>query len=228
MTNETATNEVYAQTREAMISLVRGLSSEQASTMVPGSPAWSVKDVVSHVCGLVAGLVAGVREGLGTDEATAEQVATRAAMSAEEVCDEWAGYAEAFDALLVELPPVGPVITGDLIVHLHDVQEALGQEPSADLPATVVGAHRYVSLVQGRAADQIDTALTIELGDGSTWPPPNPDAVAQVTLRATPFDFLRSVTGRRPRSFVEALDWTGDPSQLLDQAWTTYGEFPAE
>lgn len=226
MTTEQPTNEVYAETREALISLVRGLTPEQAATIVPACPAWSVKDVVSHVCGLVAGLVAGVREGLGTDEATAEQVASRATMSGAEVCDEWAGYAPALDALLLELPPIAPVITGDLIVHVHDIHEALGLTADPDSAATIIGAHRYVPLVQERAADRIDTALSIELADGSTWPAPNPDAAAQLTLRASPFDFLRSVTGRRPRSFVEGLDWTGDAAALLDEAWTTYGDFP--
>jgi hypothetical protein len=43
-------------------------------------------------------------------------------------------------------------------------------------------------------------------------------------LRCTSYDFLRSVTGRRSRRQVEALDWDGDSTALLNSAWNTYGD----
>ena len=63
----------------------------------------------------------------------------------------------------------------------------------------------------------------IELSDGSRFEPREPDgrtgSAGPVTLvlRATPYDFLRSVTGRRSEREVRALDWSGDPSPILDQ-----------
>ncbi|MCP4957886.1 MAG: hypothetical protein GY925_01315, partial [Actinomycetia bacterium] len=44
-----------------------------------------------------------------------------------------------------------------------------------------------------------------------------------LVLRASAYDFVRSVTGRRSRGQGEALNWTGDPTSVLDQAWSAYG-----
>jgi hypothetical protein len=44
----------------------------------------------------------------------------------------------------------------------------------------------------------------------------------RITLRATAYDFLRSVSGRRSRRQVETLDWSADPGPLLD-TFSPYG-----
>ena len=223
----TSANEIYARTRDDFIEQIRGLAPEQAATAVPLCPGWTVKDVVAHVCGIVADVLEGRLEGLGTDEWTARQVDTRAEMTAVEVCDEWASYGPGLDELLTANPAVGPRLIGDLIVHVHDAHAALELPVDTDSEATVVGAHRYVPDVQERVAERLGIALTVELSDGSTWPPPNPEATQQLSLRTTPYDFLRSVTARRNRAEVEALGWTGDPTSVLDRAWTSYGELRA-
>ena len=174
------------------------------------------------LCGIVADLLAGRVDGLGTDEWTARQVAGRADVPIGEICDEWLSLADQLRSALTAEPFLGTRLTGDLIVHIHDIEEALGRPSDPNSEATIAGAHRYVPPLQERVHEQLGIGIDIELTDGTSWPAPG--AYKRVSLRATPYDFLRSVTGRRSRADVEALGWTGDPTEILDTSFTSYGK----
>ncbi|MGY9083532.1 MAG: hypothetical protein ACKVK3_13070 [Acidimicrobiales bacterium] len=215
--------DLYADTRTTCIALFRSLSAEQSVTVVPLNPEWRVVDVAAHVCGIVDDVLHGNVAGLGSDAWTEAQVAKRAGMSLSEVCDEWEGYAERVDAITADTPYFGVRITGDLVLHLQDVQHALGFDIDGGDLATRLGAHRYVPSLQERATEQIKLGVAVELTDGKTYPAPD-SASEIIALRCTSYDFLRSVTGRRSRRQVEALDWDGDSTALLNSAWNTYGD----
>ncbi|NNC80428.1 MAG: maleylpyruvate isomerase family mycothiol-dependent enzyme [Acidimicrobiales bacterium] len=220
MTTHTV-HDLYAAQRSELTDTLRSLTAEQAATPVPTCPGWSVKDVMAHVSGLVAEKLAEVPPPLGSDEATARQVQDRAGMSLAEVCDEWEHNASAFSAVATDDSPFIQPFLCDLVVHSHDIQEALSLPIDATSPATVYAAERYLGLLQERAAEQDDVALTVDLTDGHTH-----EAAAgstPLTLRATAFDVLRSVTARRTRSEVAGLDWSADPSALLDSGFAQYG-----
>ena len=215
----------YASLRDEFIELIRSLDEGQLATLVPMCPSWTVLDVTRHVCGLNAEVVAGVSGSLGSDEATERQVAARAAASAGDVCDEWLGHGLRMEAICTAEPLWAARLGADLVVHFHDVRHALGLVIQRDDDATIVGAHRYVDVFQQRVAEIIGVGVTVELTDGFCRPadPALPDS--GVLLRATPYDFLRSYTGRRSRRQVEELGWRGDPSSILDEAWSPYGPF---
>lgn len=215
----------YTTTRDELIDLLRSLDDEQLTTRVPMCPAWTVLDVARHVCGLNAELVAGVSGPLGSDEATARQVATRAAASADDVCDEWLGHGPNMEAICTTEPIWATRLGADLVVHLHDIRHALGLPIRRDDDATIGAAHRYVEVFQQRVGEIMRVGVTVELTDGlrRQADPALPDS--GVVLRTTPYDFLRSYTGRRSRRQVEQLGWGGDPSSILDEAWSPYGTF---
>jgi uncharacterized protein (TIGR03083 family) len=209
---------LYATTRDRFVDLVRPLTRAEADRRVPLTPGWTVTQVLAHVCGLNADVAAGMREGLGTDERTAHQVATRAGRSPGEICDEWLGHAEAMRAAVAEDGFFGRRLSADLVVHLHDVGHALGHPIDRDDVATVSGGRTYAARTPDRLAEATGLGVVIELSDGSRFAPsqgvaPEPPAL---TLRATPYDVLRSITGRRSRREVAALDWAGDPTPVLD------------
>ena len=213
---------LYADARSTAIEMFRSLSEEEADTEVPLNSPWRVSDVAAHVCGIVDDVLSGNVEGLGTDPWTAAQVEKRAGRSLEQVCDEWQDYSERVDAMIADNPVFGMRLTGDLIIHIHDVQHAVDLTiDRGDFP-TRVAAHRYVQPLQERALEQMDLAVTVALTDGDTYSAPE-GATESIGLRTSSYDFLRSVTGRRSRAQVEALDWDGDPAALLDRAWDTYG-----
>jgi uncharacterized protein (TIGR03083 family) len=219
----------YRAVRDVFIELVRSLDETQLGTSVPMCPDWTVHDVTAHVCGLNADLTSGRREGLGSDERTAHHVAIRSDRDIHEICDEWSGYGPAMRAICDEMPIWADRLAADLTVHLHDVQHALGLPIDRDDRFTAAAAHRYAEVFQQRVGDILGLGVTVELTDGTrrAADPALPDS--GVTLRTTPFDFLRSYTGRRSRRQVEALDWTGDADRILDRAWSPYGTFqPAD
>lgn len=214
--------DLYADTRAAAIVLFRSLSDEQSATVVPLNPEWRVVDVAAHVCGIVDDVLHGNVEGVGTDGWTEAQVDKRSDMSLREICDEWQGYSERVDDMTAETPYFGVRITGDLVLHLQDVQHALGLDVDTGDLATRLAAHRYVPSLQERSTEEMNLGVAVALTDGETYPAPDGPSTT-VALRCTSYDFLRSVTGRRSRRQVEGLDWDGDPSALLDGAWNTYG-----
>ena len=219
---------LYVDTRDRFIELLRSLEVEQAATAVPFSPGWTVRDVAAHVCGLNAEVAAGRREGLGTDERTALQVQARAGHSVDEICDEWMSHEVAMKGAIDDDSFFGNRLAGDLIVHLQDIRHTLALSIDTDDEATTDAAHTYVVNVQGRVRERLGIDFDIALTDGTSFPPDPATDRSSMSLRTTPYDFLRSVTGRRSRRQIEALDWSGDPTRILDEAWSPYGELPAD
>ena len=214
-------HEIYALERAELIRRLRSLNPAQAATPVPSCPAWTVKDVAAHLSGLVVETLANVPPPRGSDEATARQVSDRAQSTLNEVCDEWEANAPAFDDFAAGDAAYATTLTGDLAVHAHDIAEALLQPADEMSVGTLAATERYLGLLQERAAEQLDVALTVDLigvglREASAGSKP-------LKLAASPYAFLRSVTGRRSRSDVADLDWAGDPSELLDNCFTQYG-----
>ena len=218
----------YEAVRDEVVGLMRSLDDEQLLTVVPMCPSWSVLDVVRHVCGLNADLVAGVPGPLGSDESTARQVAERSTASAGEVCAEWIGLGPAMEAICTAEPLWATRLGADLVVHHHDIRHALGLPIERDDDGTRWAAHRYVDVFQQRTGELLGVGVAVRLTDGFERPPPDSLPDSGIELRATPYDFLRSYTGRRSRDQVERLDWAGDPSEILDEAWSPYGSFPPD
>lgn len=210
---------LYASTRDRVIALVQPLTDDEVEAIVPLTPDWSIRSVVAHVCGLNADIAAGMREGLGSDERTTHQVETRRDRSIGEVCEEWLVHGQAMRDAIDDNEFLGRRLTADLVVHLHDLQHALGQPIDPDDEATISGGRAYAARTPDRLAELTSVGVAIELSDGSRFEPADQAATVPVAvvLRASPYDFLRSVTGRRSRREVEALDWSGDPSTILDQ-----------
>lgn len=212
---------LYADTRDRFIELVQSAGHERVATTVPLTPGWTVLQVAAHVCGLNADLAAGLREGLGTDERTTMQVETRAGRSIEEVCHEWLGHGPSVMEIFADNDFLGHRLHADLVIHLHDVQHGLDVAIDTADAATIDAGKTYAIHTVDRWFEQTGTATAIELTDGDRFQPSAPASVDR-TLRATAYDFLRSVSGRRSRSQVEALDWTPDPGPVIE-SFSPYG-----
>src|SRR5438477_4387930 len=105
--------EAYLETRERLVGLVAALPVAELDTVVPASPAWTVKDVIGHVSGLAHDAARGFdnpafdptaalrdREQATMREAiTARQVAERRDHSLEDILAEW-------DAAVASLLPM--------------------------------------------------------------------------------------------------------------------------
>lgn len=221
---------LYAGSRDRFIELIRSLSDEDLDRTIPVTPGWTVAQALAHVCGLNGDLAAGLREGLGSAERTADQVDSRSGMTAAEICEEWLGHEEVVKALIDGNGFLGRRLAADLIIHLHDVQHALGLPIDRDDEATVDAGHTYATHTVDRWLDETGVEVAVELSDDSWFVPSACSEPPDLILRATPYDFLRSVSGRRSRAQVGALGWSGDPGSVLDHfsPYTTLGDVDAE
>lgn len=216
-------SDLYGSLRDEVINLVRPLPGDVLNQAVPLTPGWTNTEVVAHVCGLTVDVIDGIREGLGTAETTSRQVAERAGRSLEEVCEEWLDRGSEFGEVITNEPILGLRLSADLVVHLHDMQHGLGESIDRTSVGSISGGRTYASRTPDRLSEVGNVAVTIELSDGSRHEPNGAgDGVRALTLQTTPYDFLRSVTGRRSRAQVAALGWSDDPGDLLD-VFSPYG-----
>lgn len=214
--SETHPWDLYRDTRDRFITLVRSLDEQQLAMSVPLTPDWTVLDVLAHLCGLNGHVVAGLREGLGTAERTAEQVSTRAGMTREQICEEWLGHTDYMADFIKETPLYGLRLNADLVVHLHDVMHGLGLPVDRDDETTVRSGGTYAGRMVDEYVQSANVKLLIDLGAGGRFEPSEAPADAtELTLRATAFDYLRTVTARRSTNEVLTLDWSEDPTPLL-------------
>ncbi|MDG2114921.1 MAG: hypothetical protein P8N02_20210 [Actinomycetota bacterium] len=215
--------ELYLDTRDRLIGLFLSLDAEEAAVQVPFSPEWTIGDVARHVCGINADVASGRLERLGTDERTTHQVRVRAGHTLAQICAEWIGHESAMVAAIDADPWLGQRLAADLVVHLHDVQHALGLSIDRVDDATISAGRTYASIVPALVAERSGVDLCVELTEVGR--PASDDG--GLVLRAFAWDFLRSATGRRSRRQVTALDWTGDPTPVLD-AISPYGPLRSE
>lgn len=219
--------QLYTTERHRLVEQLRHLTPAQVGTTVPACPAWTVKDVVAHLSGLVAETLARVPPPRGSDEATARQVGDRADSTLVQILHEWETNTTALGPLARTDPVYTMALTSDLVVHGHDIAEALGLPIDRRSRATVMAADRYLALLQERAAEQLDLALTVNLV-GVGVRAAHHEMVTAVRLDVDPFTFLRCVTGRRTRAEVEALAWSGDPSLVISTCFGQYGPLANE
>lgn len=216
----------YRITRERLTGWARGLTDDQATTVVPALPGWSVKDTLAHLAGLASDVVGGnVPDGVPDDAFTAREVAERADRSLGEVLDEWDTSGPAFEQLLEALGAGAPRNAAvDVWAHEVDVRSALG----APLPADGGPAERVLDgMVRrglGRGWSDRDIPALRLVVPGDEWVVGAGDAVG--TLRSDMFELGRVLLGRRSPGQMAAMAWEGGDPQTWIAAMPVFG--PAE
>jgi hypothetical protein len=214
MSNTQRTAERYRFAVESFIEFARTLDDAAWATIVPCTPEWTVRDVLSHVSGIPDDAAAGRMDGAPGEAWTAAQVERNRSFSVADLLERWNQQAPAFADLIDQIGESRPPI--DCHSHEHDIRHALDQ-PGARTNA-IVDTPTF-------AIVEVPVRVVIELDDGSTATS-NPDAAATVTLRgATRFELFRSRLGRRSRRQVRAYDWSGadaDIEAVID-GWFSFG-----
>jgi uncharacterized protein (TIGR03083 family) len=192
--------ELYRDCHRRIVALLDG---QDGTTPVPACPGWTVKGVVSHLGGSLADARTGRLRSVPTNEWTAGQVEARRDWTLEECLREWA------DEIAISGPLLGavPILTADVVSHEHDVRAALGRPGGRETEAVRVGAAMFAEALEGRIRRRRLPALALcrdglerVLGEGEP----------AARLRATSFEVMRAVSGRRTEDEVRAMDWDGD------------------
>jgi uncharacterized protein (TIGR03083 family) len=205
----------YHDLRVRLTDLVKARPEQDLERVPVTTPQWRVRDVVAHLAGVCDDITTGNLHGVATDEWTAAQVAKRRAWPFDKVLTLWDEHAIVVEPQLNDLPPVaiGQMLF-DAVTHEQDVRGALGEPGGRDAAAMDIVfdwgiarlSERFVRDGLGTLRIATDVG-THDVGSG--------DPVA--TLRATRFELVRAMTGRRSKAQVRAYDGTADvePEHLL-------------
>lgn len=213
----------YRSAHERLAGFARGLSAEQADTAVPGTPGWSVHDVLAHLAAIPTDGLAGRISGIPTDDQTATQVAERKDRDIAELLDEWAPNVPAMcEGAVAGLVP--PNLAVDALTHEQDIRGALGVTPALSDEELRFCTTRYAfgcgrglkeAGIPPLAISATDTDFAFTAGVG--------EPVASV--RASEFELFRALSGRRSRRQVAAYEWDGESSTYLDR-FNIFGVLP--
>jgi uncharacterized protein (TIGR03083 family) len=197
---------LYRQTRERVIALVSGLDEDALDRQVPACPRWSVRDVLAHVTAVAQDAVAGRLTGVPNEAETAIQVARFRGRPVPEIIAMWTEVAAAFERA-VGKARVWPALI-DVTSHEHDIRTAVGRPAARDTEAVW---HTAQQLLRG-LRPPVPLHVAVEDGEFTL----GPDGAPSLGLTTTRFEALRWRMGRRSKAQLAALDWSGDPTPVID------------
>jgi uncharacterized protein (TIGR03083 family) len=175
----------YDDLRTRVTDLMQGISVEQAQTVVPHCPQWTVKDCLAHMIGVPEDVINGQMDGVTTDTWTDRQVQRHAQDSVDDLLTTWSTIAPVFASILPRIPqPVLSQFMFDQANHEQDIRAALKQPGGRDSAA--------VAVAEGFLRDSLSRNGDL--------------AIAQLAdHKLTGFEFLRSLSGRRSTSQISEI-----------------------
>ena len=157
--------------------------------MVPCTPEWTVQQLAAHLVGVPEDVLAGRMEGVASDAWTQAQVERYGDLTLTEMADLFESSAPQIDAILHHIPqPIISQFVMDAVTHEQDMRSALGVPGGRDSKAVEVGVGFFLNL--------------IEVSD-----PPLFNVLTSTS--ASPWDVLRSLTGRRTVEQMNTLGLDG-------------------
>lgn len=198
---------LYQQTMDRITELVSA-PDVSVDARVAACPGWSVRNVLAHMAGVAQDWAAGRRAAPPNDEQTAAQVARFDGAGVPDILRAWSEAAAALPRLAREgiVPPLG-----DIVVHEHDIRDALGRPGARDSAAL----HCVSDQLLSKLVTPVPVRITVEDGDYRC----GPDGDSEIDLKTTRFEAVRWRTGRRSRDQMAAMAWSGDPAPVLDHLY---------
>ena len=177
--------DAYSELRTRVSDLMRSITSEQAQTIVPHCPQWTVKDCLAHMIGVPEDVINGQMDGVATDAWTDRQVQRHARDSVEDLLTIWDANAPMFGKILPNIPqPIISQFMFDQTTHEHDIRHALSTPGARDSLAIAVAEGFLRNFVSRNADTEVSE-------------------IANTSI--TGFEFVRSLSGRRTLDQISAL-----------------------
>ena len=208
---------LYHDTRERLVVLLSQLNEAALATRVPACPAWLVRDVVAHLCAVNQDVLAGRQTRINTDAETAAQVARFRNHGMARILAAWQDVAPQFEQFVRARKAWTAVI--DIASHEQDIRAAVGRPGARD---TEVIWHSSDWLLT-RLRPPVALIVAVEDAQYRAGPPDG----TPLRLATSRFEAFRWRVGRRSRAQLAALDWSGDPSPVLDHL-TFFGPSAAD
>jgi uncharacterized protein (TIGR03083 family) len=220
----TAEDEIaeWSRAQARVIALVEAATDEQVATTVPACPAWTVRDLFSHMVGLGTDVVAGDEPDDHNAEWTAKHVEERRDRSVADLVAEWRETAEPLRAWMAEH---GTRPLGDVVIHEQDLRGALGVSGGQDSLGVALIRDRFAPRVGARLPEGTTLGL---VGDSWSWASDGGDPErADVVVAAPDFELSRALLARRSADQIRSWTRSGDVEPVLD-AFATLGPLPED
>jgi uncharacterized protein (TIGR03083 family) len=198
----------YQQTRERLVDVLANPDTDWEAR-VPACPEWCVRDVVAHLTAVAEDWFDGTLTGPPSADQTAAQIARFSGHDHTGIVSAWTAASERLDRMAEATGAAPPL--GDVACHEHDVRGALGRSGARDSDAVWSASHQLLTNLQTPRPLRV----IVEDDDYRT----GPASGAEIRLRTTRFEALRWRTGRRSRAQLRAMDWSDDPSPVLDHLY---------
>ena len=151
--------QLYKDNVAAVTALATDLDDDELATTVPGSPAWTVRDVIAHMAGVPMDVITGRMDGAPSPEWTARAVDERAGLQVADLVTEIRDNTDRLVEAVADSPAPAPI--WDIAVHHADLHEALGKK---ELPPAL-----WQPVLDGVAANMLgERPVTVRTGEVST------------------------------------------------------------
>lgn len=201
--------DIYQDTTARITELLTRSDSAVWECPAPACPGWSVRDVVSHMVAVAEDWASGQLTGPPTDEETAEHVRRFGSHDGTELLGALSGAAARLHQLAGSSGLEPPL--GDIACHEHDIRSAIGKPGARDAQSVLWTSDRLLANLRPPVALRV----VVEDGEYRSGPPVG----TEIHLRTTRFEALRWRTGRRSRAQLAAMDWSSDPTPVLDHLY---------
>lgn len=221
---------MYIVAKRHMERVANRLDDEQLRQTCPSCPAWSNQDVIAHHIHFLGAVIdndvpsevfraitdtdeaARSAAGNARDEWTEAGVDARRGRTLDQLIDEWNRH-------IATMPPeVHPTV--DVVVHLGDVLEALGERRGFDTALVEDSLRKYYDMTLADRIAVTGDAVTLRCVDTGVR---IGAASGQPEIAGTAYDLLRIIAGRRTRVEADdALDWGGAPESTR-RLFSAYG-----
>ena len=204
----------YAAGRSRIRSLLANCTPEEAATVVPTCPDWTVHDLCAHLAGVSGALVGRDNPGTDTQAWVDGHVQARADRSVVEILDEWDVVGPGFEAIMRKVPRAFGGLIYDVVAHEHDLRGALMRPGDRDTEGVWASLEVLVATISGDLAAQGPVPGTLHLrADDREWTLGTGAPIAAVAT--TPWELMRLLGSRRSRSQFLAANWVGDVEPFL-------------
>lgn len=191
--------QLYRDHVDAVGALASDLTDDELASVVPATPAWTVREVIAHMAGGPADILSGRMDGAPSPQWSDRHVSERIGLPVDALVAELRANVDAMAASVEGTDR--PATVWDIAVHHADLHEALGRGEMA--------APMWEPVLAGVAPYKLgEQAVTVYAGDAAYG-----GGGPEVTV--APYELFRALFSRRSRRQIAA--WAGkavDPDQV--------------
>ena len=208
----------YYDTMTRIIQLVEQLSAADEHIVVQACPAWSAKDLVSHVAGLCEALSRGQAPPSDTQAWVDQLVSERREQPLGTTLEQWQACVPHFAQVAEANARIAAPITYDLIVHEHDLRHALNLPGERDNEAVLVAMSFGALMLENDLKNLDKGSLLLRCGQYE-WQCGPGDVALSLDLTGhceyPIWETLRLTGSRRSQRQLMRYPWKGNLAALL-------------